>query len=149
MNKILIPIDGSEYSMRAAEFAAEFIALNPEVKVLVFTVDRLPQQFMVRDLYWVSSDIGESVRHIQEVFAEVREANFKKAVTYFNQKGLNVQCDYTFGNPAEEITHYASKNGVDMIIMGTRGLSSLKEVFLGSVSHKVLQLSTCPVLLVK
>ncbi len=149
MNKILIPIDGSEYSMRAVKFAAEFIALKPEVKVVVFSVDRLPQQFMVRDLYWVSSDIGESVRHIQEVFAEVREANFKKAAAYFNQKGLNVQCDYTFGNPAEEITHYAGKNGVDMIIMGTRGLSSLKEVFLGSVSHKVLQLSTCPVLLVK
>jgi len=149
MNKILIPIDGSEYSLRAVKFAAEFTAFNPEVKVVIFTVDRLPQQFMVRDLYWVSSDIGESVRHIQEVFAEVRETNFKKAATYFNEKGLNVQCDYTFGNPAEEITHYAGKNGVDMIIMGTRGMSSLKEVFLGSVSHKVLQLSTCPVLLVK
>ena len=115
----------------------------------IFTVDRVPLQFLERDLYWIASDMSEKSRHIKEVFEELRQTNLNKASSYFKRNGLKVWYDYSYGNPAEEIAAYARKNNVDMIIMGTRGLSAIKEVFLGSVSHKVLQLASCPVVLVK
>ncbi len=149
VEKILVPTDGSESSLRAAQFAAELVKIKPEIKTIIFTVDRVPLQFLERDLYWIASDMGEKSRHIEEVFEELRQTNLNKASSYFKRNGLKVWYDYSYGNPAEEIAAYAHKNNVDMIIMGTRGLSAIKEVFLGSVSHKVLQLASCPVVLVK
>lgn len=148
-NKILVAVDGSECSMRAVEVAAELAEINPKARVVVFTVDRVPLRFLERDLQWMASNAGEKVRHIEEVFAEIREKILKEATSVFRKKGLAVYYDHSFGNPAEEIVAYARKNGADLIVMGTRGLSVMQEIFLGSVSHKVLQLSPCPVLLVK
>ncbi len=149
VEKILVPTDGSESSLRAAQFTAELVKIKPEITTIIFTVDRVPLQFLERDLYWIASDMSEKSRHIKEVFEELRQTNLNKASSYFKRNGLKVWYDYSYGNPAEEIAAYARKNNVDMIIMGTRGLSAIKEVFLGSVSHKVLQLASCPVVLVK
>ena len=53
------------------------------------------------------------------------------------------------GNPAKIILSVAESAGVDMIVMGSRGLSDLKGILLGSVSQKVGQLSTCTCVTVK
>lgn len=148
-DRILVPTDGSECSMRAARFAAELTKLNPKAKVTIITVDRVPLRFLEHDLYLIASNIEEKARHIEEVFAKEREENLKKAALVFKERGLEVRYHYSFGNPAEEIAKYARENNIDLIVMGTRGLSAIKELFLGSVSHKVLQLSPCPVALVK
>ncbi|MBO8128321.1 MAG: universal stress protein [Peptococcaceae bacterium] len=149
INNILVPVDGSECAMRAAQYAAELAKFNPNSKVTVFTVDRIPRSYISRRLYWVAADWGEQGKHIREVFAEERQRILEQAEAVFKEKGINVQSDYGAGNPAEEISEYARKHGVDLIVMGTRGMSNLKEIFLGSVSHKVLQMAPCPVILIK
>ncbi len=53
------------------------------------------------------------------------------------------------GNPAEAILKAAKQVDADLIVLGTRGLSDLKGLLLGSVSHKVIQLSPCSCLVVK
>lgn len=149
IERILIPVDGSEGSMRAVRFAADLVEVNPRAQVFVYTVDRVPLRFLERDLVLLASNIEEGARHIEEVFAEERERYLKEAASVFKKKGIEVRYGYTFGNPAEKIAEYARKNNIDLIIMGTRGLSAVKGLFMGSVSHKVLQLSPCPVTLVK
>ena len=53
------------------------------------------------------------------------------------------------GDPAAEIVKLAKKEGARMIVMGTRGLTALKSVFMGSVAQAVVSTSPIPVLLVK
>lgn len=149
IKKILVPVDGSECSMRAAEFAAELVSLSPASGAVIYAVDRMPLRFLEMDIHWVASDFNEKARHIGEVFAEVREKNLQKAASAFADRGLDVVYDHDFGNPAEKIADYARRYDFDLIVMGTRGLSAVQELFLGSVSHKVLQLAPCPVVLVK
>ena len=54
-----------------------------------------------------------------------------------------------YGDPAERILDCAKREHVDMIVMGTRGLSDLKGLLMGSVSHKVSHLADCACVTVK
>lgn len=73
--------------------------------------------------------------------------NRTKAV--FDEAGLKVDTEIIEGEPGKAIASHAKQNGFGQIIMGTRGLSNLYGVIMGSVSHQVLHLAECPVLLVK
>ncbi len=53
------------------------------------------------------------------------------------------------GDPAEEIIKAAKGLKVDLIVLGTRGLGTMRELLMGSVSHKVTHLSECPCMTVK
>ncbi|MCG8545738.1 MAG: universal stress protein, partial [Alphaproteobacteria bacterium] len=53
------------------------------------------------------------------------------------------------GNPTDEIVAYARDNGIDLIVIASRGLSDFRGLLLGSVSHKVVQLAECPCLVVR
>ncbi|MBO8127875.1 MAG: universal stress protein [Peptococcaceae bacterium] len=149
INNVLVPTDGSEYSMRAAKYAAQLAELNPDIKVTVFTVDSVPRRFVERHLYWVAADKGKQGKNIEDMFAEERNRILEQTEAIFKEKGIEVKCDHSAGNPAEEICEYARTHDIQLIIMGTRGMSGLQEIFMGSVSHKVLHLSPCPVILVK
>jgi nucleotide-binding universal stress UspA family protein len=63
--------------------------------------------------------------------------------------GLKVRRAVRFGHPVEEICHYANKNGIDMIVMGTHGRSGLSRLLMGSVTERVLRISPCPVVVVR
>lgn len=60
-----------------------------------------------------------------------------------------VLIDYTHRNAGGAIVEYASEKNIDLILIGSHGLGGFKGSILGSVSNKVVQLSECPVLLVK
>lgn len=53
------------------------------------------------------------------------------------------------GSPGHMIVEFVKQNDADLVVMGSRGLSGLKELFLGSVSHYVVQKAHCPVFIVK
>ena len=53
------------------------------------------------------------------------------------------------GDPAEKIVEYAKANGIDMIVIGNRGLGAVKMLFMGSVSNKVCNLAECTCVTVK
>jgi nucleotide-binding universal stress UspA family protein len=65
-------------------------------------------------------------------------------------KGLKeVQSEVVQGDPAEEIINFAREKGVDMIMIGSRGLGQIKGMFLGSVSSKVCHVADCTCVTVK
>ena len=63
--------------------------------------------------------------------------------------GFTAEPIYKIGDPAEEIMKVAAKQHTDMIVMGAKGLSALDRIVLGSVSTRVVQYATCPVLVVR
>jgi nucleotide-binding universal stress UspA family protein len=65
------------------------------------------------------------------------------------ESGVNYELKVLHGLPGPTIVDYANKNQIDIVIIGSRGLNTLQEFVLGSVSHKVAKRANCPVLIVK
>ncbi len=85
-----------------------------------------------------------------EIHRSLGERLLKDAEAIARKKGVgSVKAMLCEGNPAEAILDTAKQVDADLIVVGTRGLSGLKELLLGSVSHKVIQLSPCSCLVVK
>ncbi|MDI6709950.1 MAG: universal stress protein [Bacillota bacterium] len=138
--KILIPSDGSEYAMRAAEYALEVAKENPAVEItIVYAYQLVPD--LALDTPFTPSII---------TFAdEQAQAILEKTAKVFEDAGIKAETVVRRGDPGREIAALAREGGYDHIIMGTRGAGALGGLIFGSVAQKVVQLAPCPVLLVK
>ena len=91
-----------------------------------------------------------SLEAAREVHRALGEKLLKDAsITARNSGAPSVEGMLREGSPAEAILEAAKQVDADLIVLGTRGLSDLKGLLLGSVSHKVIQLSSCSCLVVK
>lgn len=138
-SKILISYDDSDLSKKALHKAVDLASLDEKTVLDVLNVVTVPtNQFIVGDVY---REVRESTfRYGNEVVAKTNEWLDKIPNT-----------THTFveeGQPVRTILEFAEKGGYDLIIIGSRGLSGVKE-FLGSVSHGVVQRSKIPVLIIK
>lgn len=135
---ILLAADGSENAVRAAREAVK-IASNSN-KTLVEIVYVADFEKAKSDVLHTGSNEALTIerrKKIQNVEKLLREANIHYKVTTLH------------GTPGPEIVKYANQQRVDLVIIGSRGLNSLQEMVLGSVSHKVMKRVKCPALIVK
>jgi nucleotide-binding universal stress UspA family protein len=139
--KILVAYDGSDHAIRALDIAID-IAKKYEAKLdIVEVVDTAALLGM-----GVAPIPGEV---IQQVYNKAKN-DVDSAKSKAQQQGVKeVESVVLEGDPATAILEYASKNGVDLIVTGSRGLSTFKRIILGSVSTKIVQDSKIPVLVVK
>ncbi|MFS0783762.1 universal stress protein [Bacillus sp. 1P06AnD] len=136
-DKILVPYDGSESSTRALEAAIE---LAKSVKSYsVFTVLYVVQEIPVVETTGLAGDV-------EGILEEEGEKAVRPVMELLKKEGITAQPIYVHGEPAEAICDQAKQ--YDLVIMGRRGLGPFKEIVLGSVSHKVIQNSECPVMVV-
>ncbi|MBO8170583.1 MAG: universal stress protein [Bacillaceae bacterium] len=140
-SRILVAYDGSELAEKALETAKNFAEQDPNVSIDVVTVQE-PFKLYGYHIELSYEQIQKQYEQdLKEMMNEVRE----KLADLPNQ----TQMVELKGYPAREIIEYAEKNDIDLIVMGSRGLGNIKELFLGSVSHNVVQHSPKPVLIVK
>lgn len=135
---ILLAADGSENSMRAAKEAVKLASLTPDAFIdIVYVADFDKVKNEV--LHAGSAESLELTRRrkVAPIEQLVKEANIRVKVTILK------------GSPGPEIVRYANEKAVDLVVIGSRGLNSLQEMVLGSVSHKVMKRVTCPALIVK
>ena len=142
--RILVALDGSQQSEAALRKAVELQKLCG-ADLLTLTVYRHHSHLeaslsMVRPEKPVSIDEGMR-EHAKEI-AEHGKALAREA----GAPGL--RAFVKSGPPARQIVAFAREHEVDLIVLGSRGLGSLEDYLLGSVSHKVTGLSECPVLVV-
>jgi nucleotide-binding universal stress UspA family protein len=139
--KILVAYDGSDHAIRALDIAID-IAKKYEAKLdIIEVVDTAALLGM-----GVAPIPGEV---IQQVYNKAKN-DVDSAKSKAQQQGVKeVESVVLEGDPATAILEYASKNGVDLIVTGSRGLSTFKRIILGSVSTKIVQDSKIPVLVVK
>jgi nucleotide-binding universal stress UspA family protein len=145
-NKILIPVDGSQGAFEALKYAIEMHKAN-QAELIVLSVYR-EHAMWTSSVSWVNQERTASTEDAMKEFAkEVAE----KSKQYALDEGVakdKVRSFYIGGGPAREIVKSSEKHGVDLIILGSRGLSDSSKHLLGSVSHKVTSLAQCPVLVV-
>lgn len=137
-NHILLAAEGSENAVRAAKEAIKIASNNEEALIdIVYVADY--QKVKSEILHTTSNEALhlERRRKIYNVEKLIIDANIKYKVTILH------------GTPGPEIVKYANENAVDLVVIGSRGLNSLQEMVLGSVSHKVMKRVNCPALIVK
>ena len=139
LEKILVPLDGSDNSLRGLDHAISLAKLSG------------------------ASIVGAHVSYVPGNLAYpkqgfINQQLVKEAENYLNaakercaENGIASTSKILPGTPSHGIVKFGQevKNGINMIVMGTRGLSSAKESFLGSVSNHVVHKSKVPVLLIK
>ena len=139
---IMVPFDGSEHATRAI-LAAKYLAKTIEgAKIHVVTV--VPAG---------SFDMGvaevEEYQSVLEKKAAAGKERLVEEVAGIIAEGEGVTIEAVVStSPIEGITRYAEKNGIDLIIMGSRGKGGLRGM-LGSVSYGVLHAASMPVMTVK
>ena len=139
VKKILVPLDNSKNSFRGLSSAIYFAKMCDAKIVAVHSVYAPP-----------TGDFDTSGRfnkdHKRQVksMMEIAEKQCENAGVEFVQKII-------YGNPGYELAKFAnsSKNKIDMVVIGSRGRSSAKELFFGSTSQFVLHKSKPPVLVIK
>jgi|SRR5687768_17906198 len=141
MLKFLLPVDGSETSSRAV---AEFIRLMdwyknvPEIHLLNV---QLPQRGNV--------PLFIDRKTIDLYYREEGMKELGTACKLLDEAEISYHCHIAAGTPHDIILRYAEETKCDQIVMGPRGLGTVKGILLGSVASKVIQLATVPVLLIK
>lgn len=138
--KILVPLDGSEYSECILGHVIE-VAVGchvPEV-ILMRVIEPFDHQFHDIPKEWL--------RNIEKNAKASAEEYLSRLVEKLKQEGIAVETVVGEGTPAEEILAYASKNDVDLIAMSTHGASGISRFAFGSVADKVIRHSSIPLLI--
>lgn len=145
--QILVPVDGSEHAFRALEVACSLAKAEDKKIRLVHVVP--------------SKDIPEAlkrfaeVEHIHDSVGQLYESAIAENVLNAARDqalaigASDVECSVERGDPATGILAIASDSDVDTIVMGTRGLSDIQGLVLGSVAHRVAHGADCRVIAVK
>lgn len=138
---ILLPVDGSEGSARAARHVAKLAGIVQGLGVHVINVQPLGDDWMVRRILK-----PEELAKLEEGWGESAIA---PARAILGEAGVACIEHIEQGDVARTIVHLAVDLACDQIVMGAQGRTALGHLVLGSMAIKVLQLSSVPVTLVK
>ncbi|MBP2898899.1 universal stress protein [Escherichia coli] len=136
--RILLAADGSNNSVRAAKEAAKIASLIQGSMIEIF---------YVADMSKVKSEVLHSVN--QDEIKQKRLEKLRPVIQEIGKLNVNNQTKIIVGDPGPAIVEYANKELFDLVVIGNRGLNTLQEFVMGSVSHKVVKRVQCPVIVVK
>ncbi|KAF1085349.1 putative universal stress protein [Sporotomaculum syntrophicum] len=142
--KILVPLDGSAPSLDAAKQAIEIAAALGSQLTFLHVLPTLGSYINLPRLY-----ASESYNQLLQEFYAQGEHILDNALKEIDTKGLSIDRKLESGDPAMKILEIAREENYDLIVMGNRGLSGAKEVLLGSVSSRIADHASCPVLIVR
>jgi len=145
MEKVLVPVDGSLASQKAAEVAIEK-AKKYGSTITFLSIADIPQSYR----YGV-----EGISVSDEVYAQLVAGLIEQQTNMLDAFMARIDCTgivydkkILTGEPYYEIVKFADETNCDLIVMGRRGFSRIKRFFVGSVTQRVISDAPCPVLVV-
>jgi nucleotide-binding universal stress UspA family protein len=143
MKKILVPCDFSEQAINAFRFASD-VASQAKGQVHLINVVEVP---VLHD-----SVLMPVMAFEEALFTEMRqkaEKQFKKIIGKYAVNGVNVSSQVIFGPVYRMLIDYIEANNIDLVIMGTKGASGVREVLIGSNAERIVRKSPVPVITIK
>jgi len=141
MLKALVPVDGSDNALRAVTHVLGLMQEREPMQVFLLNVQEPIDAWEVRRVF--KPEEIEAMLEVQGGDA------LKEARQLLERAGVPFTAQVLIGEVAPSIADYARAMGCDKIIMGTRGMTTLANLIMGSVATKVIHLSGIPVTLVK
>ena len=144
MKRVLIPIDGSECSLRAVQtvIAKRLLYAQPE-ELDIHLVNVQPVLNVDETRFSIPKE------QLAEYQSHESEREMAIARKMLEEAGIHHTRHLAIGHPGEEITKLAASLDCDQIVMGTHGRNALQDLLMGSTTHKVIHHATVPVLLIK
>ncbi len=131
IRRILVPLDGSKNSLRGLETAIHLAKEHDASLTAIYVIH----------------DIQKGIS--RQKMDEIPPSFLLQAKKLALKNDVPFQSRVLVGDPGHTIIEYSSTRGIDLIIIGARGLGTFKKIFLGSVSHYVLSKSKVAVMLIK
>jgi nucleotide-binding universal stress UspA family protein len=138
LKKILVPVDGSEYSIRAAGYAANLAKHMDSEILLIHCHKSFP---VVLGEPYFQKAIDKILKKSNELLDPYRKIVQDAGVAFIDR--------ILEGPAAHAICEVANIEKIDMIVMGCRGRNDLEGLLLGSCTHRVLKTAPCPVLVIR
>jgi len=143
LKTIMVPLDGSEFSFRAAKYAIKIAKMSGADIICVHSVVNLPYNEYATAGVVIKQYIDASMEKAEKWYDEVKTMASKEGIKVIGETILDVI------SVADSIINYAERRNVDMIVIGTKGRTGLKRLVLGSVASGVIGHANCPVLVVR
>jgi nucleotide-binding universal stress UspA family protein len=146
IRKILAAVDGSDPSFNASTYAIDLAKINDAELIVLQVIYPMYTQYEIalsprpaRLEEVTTKEMEEGKQHVDKVKQKAKE------------KKVSVKTDVIIGTTSvvKQIVEYAENKKVDMIVIGSRGMTGFKKLLLGSVASGVVTYSHCPVLVVK
>jgi nucleotide-binding universal stress UspA family protein len=149
MRKLLLAVDGSKSSHKAAMKAAD-LATAMDCEITIITVlDLSSLELSEIQSYRPIDSLEDLIKRNKSELQKSGEHILEEAEKHFKEKEIEVNKVLEYGDPADMICEYAENNDFDIIVLADKGMGGVKRFFLGSISDKVIRHANTSVLVVK
>jgi len=140
--KILIPIDGSRYSMQAAEYGIKMAKIYGWEVLAFYVIDETTVESLAhlseKDPPDIRRDLRRDGENCLHDLAELA-----------SREGVKLETLIQEGTPHQAIVNVAKQEGIDLIVIGKVGQRGPRRILIGSVTERVIEATPCPVLVVR
>ena len=144
---MLVAIDGSKTAENGLEVALDLAEKNSGEILIVSVFDFVSNSLVGQGTVFPLAGTTKFLEELETFHERILEQAIKTAQNF--NRNLKVSKKLLTGRAAEKIVETANQKQVDLIVIGSRGLGGIKEIFLGSVSDRVVDEAKCPVLIIK
>ena len=143
LKKIIVPLDGSDWSFRAAKYAIKIAKMANAEIIFMHAVVNPP--------YGDPRSAGIMITAYIKEAEELAELWYVKAGNMASNAGVKFMAETILdvASAADSIVNYAESKKADLIVIGTKGRAGLKRLLLGSVASGVVTHASCPVLITR
>jgi nucleotide-binding universal stress UspA family protein len=158
LRQVLLVTDGSEHSQRALQYLAGFPLPDGTQIRVVHVLPPLPAPVQIAHSWPVGMEAVSSLPDYEtdqilsrqaEEEERAGQALLDRSVKTLSERGMQAASVLLRGDAATEIIEYVKAHQIDLIVAGSRGLSQMKRLLLGSLSRKLVHYAGCSVLIVK
>lgn len=145
IERLLVPIDFSEDSVQALDHARAFATLHQAALELVHVIEEPTFPAFYSSVYKAAYGEGpasleeEARAALERLTQDVTGEDVVRGIGYYVRRG----------HAAAEIIHLAEEHDIDLIVIGSQGLTGMNRLMLGSVAEQVVRGAPCPVYVVK
>ncbi len=140
--KILYPTDFSDVSKKALASILQLKTAEAQEVVIMHVIDS-------RNLDAMAQYVPADLLRTQEALEKIAREEAQAIADALEKKGFAVKIRIEEGIPSRNILEAEDGEGVSSIVIGSHGVSNIKEIFLGSVSEKVIRNAKGPVIVIK
>ncbi len=140
--KILYPTDFSDVAQKALEFVLQLKEAGAEEVTVLHVIED-------KYFYFLDESTTIDLEQFENDLKNYADKKIKVVANTLSKKGFKVKVIIARGAPVSEILRVEREENTSLIVIGSHGVSNLKEMFLGSVSESIMRKSPQPILIVK